>query len=124
MRVSAFFAVGLAFVASWSAEGLGWSATISVPPLEQKTYTKATVTWPTLAGNNSFALTCGQSTNVCATVTPGRLAPKFSWIDPPGFLQISAATDPSCNGGQGGFLTIMAPSNLCIPGQESVVATL
>lgn len=102
----------------------GRAATVSVPPLAKKTYTKATVKWPTLSATSAFAVACGNTANVCATVTPARSAPKFTWIDPANVLTITAGTDPSCNGGQGGFLTVGGPATGCTPGQQSIVAKL
>lgn len=104
----------------------GWAGTVSVPPRPKKTYTKATVKWPNASTTSSyaFAVPCGQTTNVCATVTPARLAPKFSWVDPAGVLTVTAATDPTCNGGQGGFLTVGGPATACTPGPQAISAKL
>jgi len=103
-----------------------WAGTATVPPLAKKTYTKAKVTWPNLSATSAyaFAVACGNTANVCATVTPARLAPKFSWVDPAGVLTITAGTDPSCNGGQGGFLTVGGPATGCAPGQQAIAAKL
>lgn len=104
--------------------------TVSLPPQPQVEFTKATVTWPKLSAtsNLSFAVTYGKQITLCATVTPSRLASKFTWEDPDGALTVIAGTDPNCNGGQGGFLTIQARTNSvgsdCSISDRSVVAKL
>ena len=124
---AAFIQTAALLIASMSLlNSAGWGAAVSVPPQPKKTYTKATVNWPKLSATSAyaFAVACGKTANVCATVTPARLAPKFSWADPAAVLTVTAGTDPSCNGGQGGFLTVGGPATGCAPGQQAIAAKL
>jgi hypothetical protein len=106
-----------------TVSGNARGAAVAAPTQPKKTFTKPTVTWPTLAGSSyAFALTCSAPTTICASIKPTRLTSKFAWSDPAGFLTVSAGTDPSCNGGQGGFLTIRGPATGCIPGQQGIAA--
>lgn len=102
------------------------SATITLPPQGPIQFTKATVQWPKLSATSTyaFAVACGKMVNICASVTPARLTPKFSWLDPAGILTITPGTDPSCNGGRGGFLTIEGPATGCSSGVQTISAKL
>lgn len=90
-----------------------WAAVVSVPSQPKVTYSKAIVTWPRLSetSNLSFAVTYGKQLSFCVNVDPPRLASKFTWQDPDGLLRVIPGTDPGCNGGQGGFLTVQAVTN-------------
>lgn len=127
MRAASILTAALMTASMGLLNSSGWAGTVSVPPLPKKTYTKATVKWPTLSAtsNLAFAVTYGKTTTVCATVTPNRLASKFTWADPEGALTLTAGADPSCNGGSGGFLTIQAGiASDCTKGQRSIQAKL
>lgn len=116
--IRALFAVAILGTLPDIARG----ATVTAPTQPKKTFTKPAVAWPTPGGSNyAFAITCSAGGKICASVTPTRLASKFTWTDPSGVLSVSAGTDPTCNGGNGGFLTIQGPST-CSPALVSIAA--
>jgi hypothetical protein len=81
-------------------------------PLPQVTWTKATVTF----SKPSFTISYGQTISICATITPSRLAPKFTFVNSdsaPSVFTIVQGISPDCNGGVGAYLTVTSTQTAC-----------